>query len=110
MCSDSEKPCSSRTSGASARPSTSASKRRCGAVSILVNSVIASLLPQPGGDRDLGPFAQLGLDVAAELVGAAADRLEALGAQRHEHVARRQRLVGGARELVDDLARRAGRR
>src|SRR5215211_2808207 len=59
---------------------------------------------------DGGALLHLADDIAGELVRRAAERIEAGGAQRRPHVVGLDRLVGNARELLDHVARRAGRR
>src|SRR5262245_12994617 len=63
--------------------------------------------------RGLGnptPALALRLDVAGEFFGTAAERVDALRPPTHHHLVCGHRLAHGARQLVDDIARRSGRR
>src|SRR5262245_53913717 len=61
------------------------------------------LLFHPGCGNDTRPFCTLAADVVGELLWRAAEHVDALLLQWLDHVARLERLVGGARELVDDV-------
>ena len=65
---------------------------------------------RPAPVTDCTPSRVLVVDVTAELVRRAADPRDRLRLQGLADLVRLERLVGGARELVDDRLRRAGRR
>src|SRR5262249_26286166 len=67
------------------------------------------LLLHPRRRDHAPPFRGLAVDVVGELLRRAAQYVDALLLQRLDHVAGLERLVGGARELLDDVGRRAGR-
>src|SRR5437016_13685319 len=68
------------------------------------------LFPQARGFHHRGPALALAFDVRAEILRRAAERLNGLSLQRADDLVRLERLVGGARQLVDDRLRRADRR
>src|SRR5262245_28491091 len=67
-----------------------------------------SLLLQAGGMCDRRLALHLAVDVAGEVVGAAADEIDALRSERLGDLVALERRIGGARKLVDHLLRRAG--
>src|SRR5438067_8292584 len=73
-------------------------------------SAWAGSFPQAGARDDGRPSRALTVDVTAELFRRAADSRDGLRLQGLPNLVRFERLVGGARELVDDRLRRAGRR
>src|SRR5262245_12020876 len=84
-----------------------------GASRLLPTSPAAPLAPaswlllEAGGLRHRRPALHLAVEVAGEVLGAAADEIDALRRQRLGDLVRLERLVAGARELVDDLLRSA---
>src|SRR5262245_2200649 len=60
------------------------------------------------GLGDPTPALALRLDVAGEFFGTAAERADALRPPTHHHLVCGHRLAHGARQLVDDMARRSG--
>src|SRR6266540_5621647 len=73
-------------------------------------SAWAGSFPQAGARDDRRPSLVLIVDVTAELFRRAADPRDGLRLQGLPNLVRLERLVGGARELVDDRLRRARRR
>src|SRR3972149_10439031 len=68
------------------------------------------LFLQSGRLRQFRALLDLAVDVARKILRAAAERVEALRAQAGNDVGGGERLVGRAREALDDLARRASGR
>src|SRR5262249_59868922 len=62
---------------------------------------------QPGRARDALPLGQISADEGGKVLGTAAGHVEALPGQGGDDVGRFRRLVGGRREAIDDVARRA---
>src|SRR5262245_60799914 len=56
------------------------------------------------------PLRSLAVDVVGEFLRRATQHVDALLLQRLNHIARLERVVDDARELVDDVGRRAGGR